>query len=150
MMYKRFIKLIIESKIDDIALLSKAIRAICSTVVNDEVLLYNMELCLVEAVTNVINHSYHRKPGNLVEVTVTVDDHHVNFQIIDSGDKALPPPPKKELDYQTNDITTWPESGMGLFLIYRIMDLVSFSEKDGKNVLTMEKKLDVCTEKIRQ
>jgi serine/threonine-protein kinase RsbW len=142
MMYERFIKLIIESKIDNIALLSKAVQAICSTVVNDAVMLYNIELCLVEAVSNVINHAYHRKPGNNVEVTVKVHDHHVIFQIIDNGDKAFPPVPKQELDYDSKDITTWPESGMGLFLIYRIMDEVSFSEHEGKNVLMMKKNLD--------
>ncbi|QLH36679.1 MAG: ATP-binding protein [Parachlamydiaceae bacterium] len=85
MMYERFIKLIIESKIDSIALLSKAIRAICATVLNDEISLYNLELCLVEAVANVINHAYHRKPGNFVEVAVTIDDKHVLFQIFDTG-----------------------------------------------------------------
>lgn len=141
-MYERFIKLIIESKIDSIALLSKAIRAICSTVMNDEVMLYNLELCLVEAISNVINHAYHRKPGNLVEVAVTVDDQHVTFQIIDSGNKISPPPPKKELDFNANDMTTWPESGMGLFLIYQIMDEVNFGEHEGKNVLTMKKCFD--------
>ncbi len=138
MIYERSIKLIIESKIDSIGLLSKAIRGICSTVVNDEIILYNVELCLVEAITNVINHAYHRKPGNLIEVSVTVDDRHVTFQILDSGDKGTLPL-KKELDYKVDDLTTWPESGMGLFLIYRLMDEVSFGELNGKNVFTMKK-----------
>lgn len=142
MMYERFIKLIIESKIDSIALLSKAIRGICSTVVDDEVMLYNIELSLVEAVTNVINHAYHRKPGNVIEVSVTVDDYHVVFQIIDNGDKTFPTSPKHELNYDSSDFSTWPESGMGLFLIYKIMDEVSYSEQDGKNVLVMKKNIE--------
>lgn len=141
MIYERLIKLIIESKIDNIALLSKATRAICSTVVHDEVMLYNLELCIVEAVANVINHAYHRKLGNSVEVGITVDDRYVIFQIIDSGEKAFPPPPKQELEYDSKDFNTWPESGMGLFLIYRLMDEVSFTEQEGKNVLRMKKNL---------
>lgn len=145
MMYERFIKLIIESKIDSVALLSRAIRAICSTVLNDEIMLYNVELCLVEAITNVINHAYHRKPGNFVEVSVTIDDYHVNFQIIDSGDKAPIPPPKKELGFNANDLSTWPEYGMGLFLIYQIMDEVTFGEQEGKNILTLIKYFDKKT-----
>lgn len=141
-MYKRSITLIIESKIDAIALLSKAIRAICSTVVNDEVMLYNIELCLVEATTNVINHAYQRKPGNLVEVLVTVDDSHVSIQITDSGEKIQLPPPKKELNYDSNGVISLNESGRGLFLIYNIMDEVSFNVSEGKNVLTMKKYID--------
>lgn len=142
MMHERFIKLTIDSKIDSIALLSKAIYAICSTVVDDEVMLYNIELSLVEAVANVINHAYHRNPGHNVEVTVIVSDHYVVFQIIDSGDKSFPIEPKHELKYDSKDATTWPESGMGLFFIYSIMDEVSFIEREGKNILTMKKKLD--------
>jgi serine/threonine-protein kinase RsbW len=142
MMYERSIKLIIEGKIDNIALLGSAIRAICSTVVNDEVLLFNLELCLIEAVTNVINHAYHRQPGNNVEVIVSVDDLHVNFKVIDTGDHVPPPPPKRELNYNPSDMTTWPESGMGLFLIHSIMDEVSYSEHEGKNILMMRKKIN--------
>lgn len=141
MMYERFIKLTIESKIDSLALLSKAIRAICNTVVTDEVMLYNLELCLVEATSNVINHAYHRKPGNFVEVSVTVDDHHVIFKIIDTGEKATLPTPKKELVSNADDLFSWPESGMGLFLIYRIMDEVSYNSQEGKNILTMKKNI---------
>lgn len=144
-MYERFIIFIIESKIDSIALLSKAIRAVCSTVLEDEVMLYNVELCLIEAVTNVIKHAYHRKPGNMVEVSVTIDGHHVTLQIKDSGDKAKLPTPKKELDYEINDMTTWPEFGLGLYLINQIMDEVSYGEQDGKNVLTMVKYFDQKT-----
>lgn len=141
-MYERSIKLIIEGKIDNTALLGKAIRAICNTVVNDEVLLFNLELCLIEAVTNVINHAYHRKPGNYVEVIVSLDDRRVEFKVIDTGDSAPLPPPKHELNYNPNDLTTWPESGMGLFLIHSIMNEVSYSHHEGKNILTMIKKLN--------
>lgn len=142
MIYERFIKLIIDSKIDSIALLSKAARAVCTTVIDDELILYNLELCLVEATTNVINHAYHRKPGNNIEITITLDDYHVAFQIVDSGDKSPLPAPKQELDYNPDDLTTWPEFGMGLFLIHRLMDEVSFNEYEGKNVLMMKKYLN--------
>lgn len=141
MEYERTITLIIDSKIDSIALLSTAVRAICNTVVTDNVVLYNIELCLVEAVSNVINHAYHHKSDNFVEIVVTVDDYHVSLSIKDNGEKANLPPPKQELDYNPNDVSSFPESGMGLFIINRIMDEVSYEEHEGKNVLTMKKKL---------
>lgn len=140
-MYPRTITLKIESKIADIGLLAEAIKAICATVVHDTTLLYNLVLCLVEAVTNVIKHAYHQKPGNFLEVKITVDDSHVLFEISDNGDKAEIPLPKKDLTYDTNDISTLPESGMGLFLIHKIMEEVSLSQKEGKNVLIMRKQL---------
>lgn len=142
MMYEKLIKFMIASKIDHIALLSKAIRAVCNTVVNDEIFLYNVELCMNEAITNVINHAYHRQPGNIVEAQLTLNDHHVSIQILDSGIKSPLPMPKKELDYNLNDLNTLHESGMGLFLIHQLMDEVSFGEQEGKNVLTMKKYFD--------
>ncbi len=138
-MHTRSIKLIIESNIDHIPLLSKAVRSVCSTVIQDEVLLYNLELCLVEAVTNVIEHAYHQKLGNLVEVIVTFDENDIVFHVIDLGDKGVIPIPKKELDYNPKDVSSLPESGMGLFLIHRIMDEVHLSKKGKKNVLLMKK-----------
>lgn len=143
MMHERSIKLVIEGKIDNIAVLGKAIRAVCSTVVSEEILLFNLELCLIEAVTNVINHAYHRKPGNFVDVNVSLDDQHVEFKVIDSGDHVSPPPPPKyELNYNPSDMSTWPESGMGLFLIYSIMNEVSYTNHEGKNILMMRKNLN--------
>ena len=140
-MYPRSINLVIESKIDDIALLAQAIKAVCQTVVQDEIVLYNIVLCLVEAVTNVIKHAYHGKPGNFIEIKITVDDYSVAFEIMDNGDQADLPPPKNELSHDTNDITSLPESGMGLFLIHQIMDEILLSHKNEKNILYMKKLL---------
>lgn len=138
-MHRIFIKLIIESKLEFVVPLSEAIRVICSTVVDDEILLYDIKLCLDEATTNVIKHAYHCKPENTVEVSVTIDEGCLVFQIVDSGDRVPMFTPKKELDYNVNDIDSLPESGMGLFLMHRIMDEVSFSHRDKKNILTMKK-----------
>lgn len=141
-MHERFIKLIIESKIAHISLLSKAVQAICSEVVNDEILLYNIQLCLVEAATNAIKHAYHLKPGNFVEVAVTLDEHQVTIQIMDTGDQASLPAPDKDIEQNQDDFITLAESGRGLFLIHQIMDEVTLGQYEGKNVFTMRKRLD--------
>ncbi len=139
MKHNRSIKLLIESEIENIPVLSKAVRAICNTVVSDEILLYNLELCLVEAISNVINHAYARRPGNIVEVLVEVNDQYVIFQILDSGVKPSLDKFKSPLDHQLDNVASLPESGRGLFLINQIMSEVSFTEQGNKNVLTMKK-----------
>lgn len=140
-MYDRSIRLIIESKIDEITLLANATRAICQTVVKDETLLYDLVLCLVEAVTNVIKHTYHMKPGNFIDVKVNVNDHEIQFEISDTGEKAELPPPPENLIYDDKDITTLSESGMGLFLIHHLMEEVVLARHEEKNVLSMRKQL---------
>lgn len=141
-MFDSSVKLIIDSKLDQVPPLGKAVRGICSCKINDEVLLYELELCLVEAVTNVINHAYHRTPGKTVEVDVTLGDREISFQVIDKGDKASRPVPKEELKFDPVDISTLPESGMGLFLINKIMDEISYLDDPEKNVLLMKKHLN--------
>ena len=141
MHHKRSIKLIIQSKIDDISLLSCAAKALCNTVVADTVLLYNMELCLVEAVANVINHAYMLNPDHFIEILVTLHKKEIIFQIADTGASAtlpsLPPP------LNPDEALSLPESGRGLFLIRHIMDDVSYVQDNGKNIFTMKKTLSV-------
>lgn len=140
MHHNRLIKLIIQSKIDDISLLSCSIKAICNTVVSEPVLLYNIELCLVEAVANVINHAYHRNPDHFIEVQVILNEKEVQFQIIDTGIPATLPSPEKKPSI-SEEIMNMPESGRGLFLIHHIMDDVSYVQDNGKNIFTMKKSL---------
>lgn len=73
-MFSKSIKLIIESKTNHVIPLARAVRAICGTDVQDEILLHNLELRLFEAVMNVIKHVYHLKPGNFVEIIVKLEE----------------------------------------------------------------------------
>lgn len=130
------IKLIVESKVDHVPILAKAVRAICNTVVEDEILLYNLELCIFEAVMNVIKHVYHLKAGNFIEIIVKISEIEIVFQVIDSGDKTFTPLSKAELNF---DIESLPESGFGLYIIYNIMDEVFLSTHENKNILLMKK-----------
>lgn len=139
MIHESSVKLAIDSKIVHVSLLAKAVRGMCGMVIFDEQLLYNLELCMVEAVTNVINHAYKRKPDHVVEVIINLTPHEIIFKIIDEGEHPLIPTIKKELDYNPNDVRSLPESGMGLFLIHKLMDQVSYTSEANKNILIMKK-----------
>lgn len=138
-MFDSSIKLSIDSKLDQVPPLGKAVRGICSCAIDDELTLYQLELCLVEAVTNVINHAYQRIPGKCIDVDVSLADKQITFQVSDNGDKNSRVIPKEELNYDPIDVSTLPESGMGLFLIHKIMDEVSYKDDHDKNVLIMKK-----------
>lgn len=140
-MFDAHIKLMIESKLDQVPPLGKAVRGVCSCVIEDELTLYQLELCTVEAITNVINHAYHRTPGKPVEVDVSFDEKQITIQISDTGEKSPRNPPKSDLDYDPNRVDTLPESGMGLFLMNRIMDEISYQDNHEKNILVMKKQI---------
>ncbi|PJD97822.1 MAG: histidine kinase [Parachlamydia sp.] len=140
------IKVIIESKIDHVPVLSKAVRAICSTLVQDEILLFNMELCIFEAVINVIKYVYKKQPGNYIEVITTLEKSEINLCVITPGISAVLPLPKKELEFDPKDINSIPESGMGLFLIHQIMDEVGVKKIENENMLLMKKYLSLSNQ----
>lgn len=140
-MNSKDIKLIIESKKSLVPLVSKAVRSICHTVVQDETLLYSLELCIFEAVMNVIEHSYHHQSNHGIEINIMLEENAIIFHVIDSGDQVIFPIPNPDLEFDKENIKTLPESGMGLFLIHRIMDQVTRHKIDGKNKLFMKKHL---------
>lgn len=141
-MYRQEIKLVIESKLLNIEILTNAVRGICNTLVKDEILSYQLVLCLVEAITNVIIHAYHREPNHLVEVNVIVDQDSVTFEVMDTGEKGALPDLQKKIQESSDEVLTLQESGRGLFLINSLMDQVSYNQsEDGKNLFKMMKKL---------
>ncbi len=133
------IKLIIESKKSLVPLLSKAVRSICNTVSEDEILLYSLELCIFETVINIIEHSYHHQPNHGIEVDVMLEEDAIIFHVTDSGDEVKYSLPSHDLEFDKNDIESIPEDGMGLFIIHRIMDEVTKHTIDGKNKFLMKK-----------
>lgn len=140
-MHKQSIKLVIESKKSNLDLLGNAIQGICKSIINDENFIYNMMLCVIETVTNVIVHAYHERENELVEINVILKDHFIVFEILDTGDVVTLPNKRTIMKYNPKEIESLPESGIGLYLVYTLMDEVTFSQNaEGKNLLTMKKK----------
>ncbi len=132
------IKLIIESRLDHLTLLAKAVRGVCSSVIEDEWFLYQVELCAVEAACNIIVHSYQHKPGNFIEVIIKLDNRHLALKFLDSGLKNSYTY-TEEVTFDPEDILNLPESGRGLPLIHQFMSVVTLREEDGRNVTILTK-----------
>ena len=101
-----------------------------------------MALCVAieEVFVNVAHYAYKDGEGN-VEFKLGFDEEtrNVTFQMIDSG---VPFDPLKKED---PDITLSAEErnigGLGIFITKKTMDEVSYVYEDGKNILTMIKKI---------
>lgn len=139
-MQDKIIKLTCDSRIELIPLMAKAVRAICAYKTMNEEFLYQVELCLDEAVSNVIIHAYQSEAGHEVEVWVILGEERMTIKIIDSGKKNTYTAPL-ELQYDPNDLNSLPESGYGCFLINKLMDEVLYREFSGKNELILYKYL---------
>ncbi len=94
------------------------------------------ELALDEAVTNIIEHGYREKTGEIIlrctgfpgRIIIAVEDTAPKF------DPLSVPPPSLGNDLDERQI-----GGLGVMLIRGVMDVCWYEYRDGKNILTMEK-----------
>ena len=71
------ITLAIESRLQDVFLIGLAVNKICSAIPLPDDDVYQLELCVVEAVNNSIEHAYSSEEGHRVEVVTTVDPERI-------------------------------------------------------------------------
>jgi serine/threonine-protein kinase RsbW len=132
------IKLIIESRIENVSLVGGAVRGIANGLSFDEMSSYHLELCVVEAVSNATKHAYHSQAGHPVEVDILLFQDRITFKVSDTGE-SLEPKKVQLLRFDPQKLETLPESGMGLFIMHALMDEVSYETLSGRNILTMSK-----------
>lgn len=97
-----------------------------------------INLALEEAVSNVMLYAY---PGKSGKVLVEADKsaQQIVFTITDSG-VPFDPTQQEEPDI-TQSAEDRPIGGLGIFLVRQIMNEVRYERKEGKNILTLTKKL---------
>ena len=97
-----------------------------------------VNLALEEAVSNVMLYAYPETSGQvLVEAEKT--DEQVTFTITDSGipfDPTAQSEPDITLSAEEREV-----GGLGIHLIRQVMDDVRYERRDGKNILTLVKRL---------
>jgi serine/threonine-protein kinase RsbW len=137
------IKLLIDSDLDKVALLARAVRALCSDVL-DEDSSHAVEISLVEAINNVIKHGYEGKLGRNVGVVVSLRPDHVEIEVIDQAEpmeaSLLSNASGDRFEFDITDLDALPEGGMGLALIQMNMDEVEYHAGQGENRLRMVKR----------
>lgn len=100
---------------------------------------FNLNLVLEEAVVNVINYAYPKEEHESIYLSAKIQDGSIIFVLSDTGkefDPTLVPDADITLSAEDRQI-----GGLGIFLIRQIMNEVKYERIDGKNVLTLEKKL---------
>ena len=103
-------------------------------------LLIQTQLAVEEIFVNIAHYAYKDKTGD-VNVLCELDKEKNLFTII-FEDTGIPFDPLKRDD---PDVTATAEErdigGLGIFLTKKLMDEVSYENKDGKNILTLIKKI---------
>ena len=100
---------------------------------------FNLDLVIEEAVVNIINYAYPKEEHQYIYLSAHVHEGSIVFVLTDTGkefDPTLVPEADITLSADEREI-----GGLGIFLIRQIMNEVRYQRIEGKNVLTLEKKL---------
>ena len=99
-----------------------------------------VEICLTEALNNVIKHAYKGENSNQIDIIIRINNNQLEIEIVDEGS------PRKnliisELNFDPAKIDNLPESGMGLYIIKQLMDELNYYSLNGKNYFTLRKQI---------
>lgn len=134
------IRLIIDSRLENVSLVGGAVRGIADTLSMDSTTSYQLELCIVEAVTNDIKHAYHYQAGHSVEIDVLLYSDRLAFKIYNRGE-SMNPATVAPFNFDSSKVETLPEGGMGVYILHSLMDEVHYKTINELNILTLVKYL---------
>ena len=107
----------------------------------DETSVFHCQLALDEAITNVIEHAYGEREDGDLEVTIIIEPGVCTLQIVDWGE-PFDPDSVPEPNLNWSDIDKIKPGGIGLHLMRKLMDEVSFTFSEGVNRLVMVKRTE--------
>jgi serine/threonine-protein kinase RsbW len=132
----------IDSDLSAVATLASATRGVFQAFDAEGAI--ELELCLIEAVNNAIEHAYRNKAGHRVRVYIATEQDEIVVAVLDNGT----PMPSGALDAPTVvpepdplRPETLPERGMGLRLLKLVMDEVHYETGGGVNRLVMRRQV---------
>ena len=131
--------LILHNDIQQIPQLAEFVETIAEEKKLDQAMAMSLNLALEEAVTNVILYAYPDGIDGLVDIEAFIREDCLEFILSDSGkpfDPTAAPAADITLGVEDRSI-----GGLGIYLVRNIMDTVSYRYENGKNILTMIKKV---------
>ncbi len=132
--------LILPNDIETIPQLNEFIDIAAEEIGLDMSLTMSLNLAIEEAVVNVMQYAYSEEGKGDVEISILADSEWLTFVIIDSG-VEFDPTTMNDAD-TTLSAEERPIGGLGIFLVRQLMDVIEYKREDGKNILTLRKKLE--------
>lgn len=112
----------------------------------DPAVVYQLELAACEAFSNIVRHGVSHDSEQMIEIALSYKEGGLEIILSDTGKpipqeilRALGSTSKTLPELDPHSQETWPESGVGLKLIFAVMDDVSYYSKEGHNELILIK-----------
>ena len=132
-------QLTLPNDVKQVPLLAEFIDGICEAAGVDMMLTMQLNLAIEEAVVNVMNYAYPAGTEGTVCIDAQMSNGVLQFVISDSG-APFDPTARAEVDTALSAEERG-IGGLGIHIVRQIMDSIDYKRVDGRNVLTLGKKL---------
>ena len=139
------LRITVDSDLADLFLVSLVIQGVCNHLGMEAEEASSLDLCVIEAATNVIKHAYRGTAGHDVSVEIGFTRERVDVAVRDQG-VSMPEEQLRKLrdgsrvlEFDPANLEAVPEGGMGIEIIRRGMDEASYSTQGGTNCLRLTK-----------
>ena len=102
-----------------------------------EACITDVNICLDELFTNIVSYGFADDLEHLISFTIGLDNHELTLTIVDDG-KPFNPLEKKDPD-PPHDLIDVRIGGLGIHIVKKLMDAISYQRKFNKNKLTIKK-----------
>ena len=131
--------LVIRNDVHEITRFSTFVKSVTDQLGLDPTLAGQFRLAAEEAVVNVIEYAYPDDTTGDISVQIESDGRILRVTISDSG-TPFDPTAKEKVD-TTLSAEERQTGGLGIFLYRELMDSINYERTEGKNILTLTKKL---------
>ena len=132
-------KLTFPGRFESLAAISEFVGRAAGKASLGERAIYEVQLAVDEACSNIIEHAYGGEGHGDIEITCRINSEGLTVILRDFGHRFEPdsvPPPNLRASLENRDL-----GGLGLYFMYQMMDEVHFEfMPDSGNVLTMVKR----------
>ncbi len=130
--------LTVPAQLDSLALISEFVNTATHHAKMSEREAWQMQLAVDEAATNVIQHAYAGVSNGIIQLTWEISAGELIFTLSDQGtpfDPTQVPTPDIHSPFEDRQA-----GGLGIYLMHKLMDSVTFSFTDRGNTLKMTKR----------
>lgn len=134
-------QLIISNKLREVAKLPDFLEQYCAAVSVPPTMILSLNLAIEEALVNCVQYAYPKGTTGKVALQLAWNEplHELQFTLRDSG-TPFNPLAMPEPDITLSDEER-PIGGLGILLVRKIMDRITYQRNGQDNILTMYKKI---------
>jgi serine/threonine-protein kinase RsbW len=131
--------LAVADRLSEIPRIADLVGSFCAARGIPSAVSYDINLALEELLTNTISYGFDDGPGHVIEVRIRREAADVVVEVIDNARPFDPfKAPVPNLDASIDDR---PIGGLGVYLVKTVMDDVQYRRADGRNHVTLRKRL---------